>query len=137
MNDANPNPGPGRASRPPKRTPGAEAGSQARKTPEELRREIERTRKHMDSVLSELGEKLRPRPKVKAALLAFAAIALPLAGWALWYLLAVRRKSRHAASKGWRWRGSGALEQALLAGKLVAAARKGSPAIIVVEPRRT
>jgi hypothetical protein len=107
-------------------------------TPDQILADIEKTRAHMDHTLTMLGDKLHPRPKVKAALLGVGGLLLSLAGWAAVRAFLGRKgtRAKAAKAKAWRWREAGMIEQALLAKKLVGAARKGRPAIIVVEPRK-
>jgi hypothetical protein len=106
--------------------------------PEEIMADIERTRAHMDETLALLGRKLRPKvPRQALRMASWIAGALVIAGLAYRAFGPTRRHRRHGKrrpSSGWRearlW------EQAMLAGKLAQAARKGKPAIIVVEPRK-
>ncbi len=125
----------------------------AKASPEEIAADIERTRAHMDETLHLLSRRLKPRLPGRALLAASGIAALAVLAWLGWsgYLGFRRRHSlvgRLAASsrKGKRWfgsirrsqlswRGAGIGEQGLLAAKLAMAARKGKPAVIVVEPR--
>lgn len=105
----------------------------AKASPEEIIADIERTRAHMDETLDHLGRKLHPGPKGKAAAWGLAAATVGTLAW-----LAIRafrgRKSRHRPH--FKWHEARVLEQAMLAAKLAKTARKGKPAIIVVEPRK-
>jgi hypothetical protein len=112
---------------------GKAAKDYTKASPEEIMADIERTRAHMDETLDNLGEKLHPGPTGKAIAWGLAAAVLGSLGW-----LAIRslrgRKSRHRPHT--KWHQARVLEQAWLAAKLAQAARKGKPAIIVVEPRK-
>jgi hypothetical protein len=106
--------------------------------PEEIMADIERTRAHMDETLALLGRRLRPRVPRKALRTAsWIAGALLIAGLAYRAFGPPRHHRRHGKRRpSSRWREARLWEQAMLAGKLAQAARKGKPAIIVVEPRK-
>src|SRR5688500_8757099 len=108
-------------------------GDYAKASPEEIMADIERTRAHMDETLDHLGRKLHPGPKGKAAAWGLAAAAVGTLAW-----LAIRafRGSKSHHRPHFKWHEARVLEQAMLAAKLAKAARKGKPAIIVVEPRK-
>lgn len=102
-------------------------------SPEAIMAEIERTRAHMDETLDNLGKQLHFGPKGKAAAWGVAATGIGILVW-----LAIRgylgRKTRRRPH--FKWHEARVLEQAVLAGRLARAVRKGRPAIIVVEPRK-
>lgn len=140
--------------RDPARTARPRIADYAKASPEDIAADIERTRAHMDETLHLLSRKLRPRLPGKALLAGsgFAALALlAYLGWAgyrgyrrrhslLGRLAESSRKGKHrigSMRRSWlSWHGTGIGEQGLLAAKLAMAARKGKPAVIVVEPRR-
>lgn len=106
--------------------------------PEEIMADIERTRAHMDETLDLLGRKLRPGvPRKALGIASWLAGGLLIAGLAYRAFGPPSRRRRHRKRKAAsQWRDARLWEQAMLAGKLARAARKGKPAIIVVEPRK-
>jgi hypothetical protein len=106
--------------------------------PDEIVADIERTRAHMDETLALLGRKLRPKvPRQTLRIASWIAGGLLIAGLAYRTFGPPRRHRHHRNRKASsRWREARLWEQAMLAGKLAQAARKGKPAIIVVEPRK-
>lgn len=102
-------------------------------SPEEIMADIERTRAHMDETLDHLGRKLHPGPKGRAAAWGLAAAAV---GTLAWLAFRAFRGRKHPHRPHFKWHEARVLEQAVLAAKLAQAARKGKPAIIVVEPRK-
>lgn len=105
----------------------------AKASPEEIMADIERTRNHMDETLENLGRKLHPGPKGKAAAWGLSAAALASLAWLAFRAIRGRKARRRLH---FRWHEARVLEQAMLATRLAKAARKGKPAIIVVEPRK-
>lgn len=102
-------------------------------TPEEIMKDIERTRARMDETLSRLGSRLKPRMPPKAVAISLGAVALGALGY---FAAKAFRHRRPKAPLRSVWRNARVLEQGMLAAKLAMAARKGKPAIIVVEPRK-
>jgi hypothetical protein len=92
----------------------------------------------MDETLAILGSKLRPRVPGKALRIAsWIAGGLLIAGLTYRAFGPPRHHRQHRKRKtSSQWREARLWEQAMLAGKLAQAARKGKPAIIVVEPRK-
>ena len=112
---------------------GKPAKDYGKASPEEIMADIERTRAHMDETLDHLGQKHHPGPKGKAAAWGLAAAA---AGTLAWLAIRAFRGRRSRPRPHFKWHQARVLEQAMLAAKLAQAARKGKPAIIVVEPRK-
>lgn len=113
----------------------------AKATPEEIVADIERTRAHMDETLSRLGRRLHRRTPGKALGLTLGLLTLAAAG-ALGYLgyrgfrgRGSHGKLRHRLFRS-TWHNAHLVEKSVLAARLAMAARKGKPAIIVVEPRK-
>lgn len=103
-------------------------------SPEDIAADIEKTRAHMDETLSELGRRIRPRLPGKPIGIALGAVAAGLIAYLAYRAFGSRK--RHRSDRSPRWRDARVLEQVMLAKKLAMAARKGKPAIIVVEPRK-
>lgn len=123
-----------------------------RAEPDEIKAEIARTRAHMDEHLSQLGRKLKPRVNVSRLQIPFAAAFMALAGALLTrrFLFRSRRRtwmgmpvtdSRKPRSgiKADRFRvrsAVGALDNIRALQLAYAVARKGKPAVYIVEPRK-
>jgi hypothetical protein len=103
-------------------------------TPEEIMADIERTRAHMDETLDLLGQRMHLGRKGEAVAWSLGAAALGTLAWIA--VRALRGRKSAARRPHFKWREARVLEQAVLAAKLAKAARKGKPAIIVVEPRK-
>jgi Protein of unknown function (DUF3618) len=104
-------------------------------SPEDIAADIERTRAHMDETLSKLGRRIRPRLPGRQAGIALGVLAAGLLAF-LGYRRVTGSRKRGRSDRSPRWRNARVLEQVMLAKNLAMAARKGKPAIIVVEPRK-
>ena len=125
-------------------------------SPDEIKEEIARTRAHMDLLLSQLGRKLRPKlfiSKLKLARLQMPLAALFIAISGVVVFRAIRPKSKPKAWMGrfnrqigriqtsakvkrLEVRSAGILDQFRALRLAASVARKGKPAIYIVEPRR-
>jgi hypothetical protein len=114
-----------------------------RTKPEDIRADIERTREHMDESLTQLSRKIRVRWRMRLRQL-----ALPLAGIVLAGVGAVVFRKLRRPKPAWGRikmqqartqpvvKAAGLLDQVLLMRALVMAAKKGKPAIYVVQPAK-
>jgi hypothetical protein len=105
-------------------------------SPEDILRDIERTKEHMDRSLSQLGEKLIPRLPRRTLRIAGAvllAAGLGLAGYLGYRYFKPKPKQRAMRWMKSRVKKASVIDQILLAKNLALAARKGQPSIIVVQ----
>lgn len=102
-------------------------------SPEEIRADIEKTRAHMDETLARLGRKIHPRFLKNPAVL-IAGVTFVLLGTAALIFLKTRRESKRPRTA--IWKRATLYDQILIVKALAAAARKGKPAVFVVEPRK-
>jgi hypothetical protein len=102
-------------------------------SPEQIRADIERTRAHIDETLAQLGRKFHPRLlRDRLRLFGMVGAAVLGIGGALFFAAYLTRSRRSPGRSPWRK--AGILDQFLVAKSLIAAARKGKPAIYVVRP---
>jgi hypothetical protein len=125
-------------------------------SPDEIKSEIARTRAHMDLLLSQLGRKLRPKifvSKLKLARLQIPLAALFIAVSGIVVFRAIRpepkpkawmgkfqgklgRIQNSAKVKRLEVRSAGLFDQIRALRLAAAVARKGKPAVFIVEPRK-
>jgi hypothetical protein len=109
--------------------------------PDQIKDEIARTRAHMDEHLSQLGRKFQPGAKFKRVGIPIAA-AMAMAVSGLMVFRGFRRhgrRGRGAAAKVERLKikSAGMWDQVRAVRLALNLARKGKPAIFIVEPRRS
>lgn len=107
-----------------------------RAAPEAIRADIEKTRAHMDETLALLGRKFRPDLFKRGRKIAAAVTAVLLGGLGLALVLTGRTRKRKRYASVHMRRAGGWFDQILVMRALAAAARKGKPAVFIVQPRR-
>jgi hypothetical protein len=118
----------------PVRAPKAQPDYQ-KASPDEIRSDIEKTRAHMDETLVRLGRKIRPRFfRDRRKVIAAVTLLLLAAGGLVFLRIRSGRGRPEARAMGWRK--ARLYEQFLVMRGLIAAARKGKPAVFVVEPKK-
>jgi hypothetical protein len=116
----------------------ASAADLEKASPEAIKEEIARTRAHMDERLYQLGRKMRPRLEGRYLWLPLAIVAAFLAGSAA-YLLARRASHPKAGPTVTRFkvRTAGMIDHIRTLQLAASVLRKGKPAILIVEPRKS
>jgi hypothetical protein len=122
-----------------------------RASPDEIKAEIARTRSHMDEHLAQLGRKIKPKMNLKRMQIPVAALSVMMAGFLVFRLIrrrsklktwsgrvqaGVRSAGANAKVKRLKVRSAGFLDQVRAVRLAVDVARKGKPAIFIVEPRK-
>lgn len=116
----------------------ASAADLEKASPEAIKNEIARTRAHMDERLSQLGRKIRPGIELRNLRLPMALLAACAAGIAAYFL------ARRAAKTGsgptvrrFKVRTAGMMDHIRTLQLAASVVRKGKPAILIVEPRKS
>ncbi|MDB5049293.1 MAG: hypothetical protein JWO30_2364 [Fibrobacteres bacterium] len=122
-----------------------------RASPDEIKAEIARTRAHMDEHLAQLGRKIRPKANLKRMQIPFAALFVMVSGLVAFRLIrrrsklktwsgrvqaGVRKAGANPNVKRVKLRSAGFLDQIRAVRLAINVARKGKPAIFIVEPRK-